>query len=96
IYTSDHGEIVNKGHGFEKGREQYLIPFMYYSNNDKFDCNFVEKFKNKDGWLSGIMNKFVILHILGYKIDDSFIDLEKRNDRVLDANNQVIKFSDIN
>ncbi|MEG0280269.1 MAG: phosphoethanolamine transferase [Morganella sp. (in: enterobacteria)] len=95
IYTSDHGEIVNKGHGFKKGREQYLIPFMFYSKNNDFDCLFIESFKNKDGWLSGLMNKYILSEMLGYEIDEKFINEDKNNDRVLNANNQVQKFSTI-
>ncbi|ECD4797455.1 hypothetical protein E1K27_25600, partial [Salmonella enterica subsp. enterica serovar Cotham] len=53
LYTSDHGEVVNKGHGLMKGKDQWYIPFLYKSTNDKFDCSFIEQFRNKDGWLSG-------------------------------------------
>ncbi|EGU8715535.1 hypothetical protein GE898_04670, partial [Salmonella enterica] len=51
LYTSDHGEVVNKGHGLMKGKDQWYIPFLYKSTNDKFDCSFIEQFRNKDGWL---------------------------------------------
>lgn len=95
IYTSDHGEIIGKGHGFEKGKEQYLIPFMFYSKNNEFNCSFIESFRNKDGWLSGIMNKYILSQMLGYEIDEKFINEDKNNDRVLNANNQVKKFSTI-
>ncbi|EIT8380009.1 sulfatase-like hydrolase/transferase, partial [Salmonella enterica subsp. enterica serovar Cotham] len=37
LYTSDHGEVVNKGHGLMKGKDQWYIPFLYKSTNDKFD-----------------------------------------------------------
>ncbi|EEC2539240.1 sulfatase-like hydrolase/transferase, partial [Salmonella enterica] len=31
LYTSDHGEVVNKGHGLMKGKDQWYIPFLYKS-----------------------------------------------------------------
>ncbi|EJD6391449.1 phosphoethanolamine transferase [Proteus mirabilis] len=95
LYTSDHGEIVNKGHGFYKGKEQFLVPFLYKSNNPKFDCDFIESFRNKDGWLSGLMNKYILSKIIGYQLDDQFIEKEKNHDRILNANEEVQAFSEI-
>lgn len=77
IYTSDHGEIVGKGHGFQKGIEQYLIPFMYKSTNNNYDCNFIDSFRNNDGWISGLMNKFILSSLLGYSINIDAINKEK-------------------
>ncbi len=95
IYTSDHGEIVNKGHAFENGREQYLIPFLYKSSNSNYNCSFIESFRNKDGWLSGLMNKFILATLLGYDLDKKAIDIEKNNDRVKSANEKTLPFKDI-
>ncbi|MBI6548227.1 phosphoethanolamine transferase, partial [Xenorhabdus sp. VLS] len=68
IYTSDHGEIVNKGHGYQKGKEQYLVPFMYKSNNHQYNCQFIESFRNKNGYFSGLMNKYILSNLIGYDI----------------------------
>ncbi|WP_245677324.1 phosphoethanolamine transferase [Candidatus Arsenophonus triatominarum] len=95
IYTSDHGEVINVGHGLKKGREQYLIPFMYKSTNSNYDCHFIESFRNKDGYLSGLMNKYILSELLGYKIDKNVLTKEREYDRVLTANEEVITFSDI-
>ncbi|MDC9604180.1 sulfatase-like hydrolase/transferase [Xenorhabdus griffiniae] len=95
IYTSDHGEIVNKGHGYQKGREQYLIPLMYKSNNHQYNCQFIESFRNKDGYLSGLMNKYILSTLIGYDIDPSILDKERNNDRVLTADESVLPFSQI-
>ncbi|WP_275371705.1 phosphoethanolamine transferase [Xenorhabdus bovienii] len=92
IYTSDHGEIVNKGHGYEKGREQYLVPFMYKSNNPKYKCQFIESFRNKDGYLSGLMNKYILSNLIGYDIEPSILNRERDNDRVLTADESVLPF----
>ncbi|MDX8001178.1 phosphoethanolamine transferase [Xenorhabdus sp. Reich] len=95
IYTSDHGEIVNKGHGYQKGREQYFVPFMYKSNNHHFDCQFIESFQNKDGYLSGLMNKYILSNLIGYSIDPEILKEEKNNDRVLTADESVLPFSQV-
>ncbi|HGJ5865061.1 MULTISPECIES: phosphoethanolamine transferase [Arsenophonus] len=95
IYTSDHGEVVNVGHGLKKGREQYLIPFMFKSTNPNYDCHFIDSFRNKNGYLSGLMNKYILSELLGYEIDKSTLTKEREYDRVLTANEDVVAFSDI-
>ncbi len=95
IYTSDHGEIINKGHGYQKGREQYLVPFMYKSNNHQYNCQFIESFKNKDGYLSGLMNKYILSELIGYNIELSILNKEKNNDWVLTADESILPFSQI-
>ncbi|EIT8134779.1 hypothetical protein L3I62_004742, partial [Salmonella enterica subsp. enterica serovar Cotham] len=92
--TSDHGEVVNKGHGLMKGKDQWYIPFLYKSTNDKFDCAFIEQFRNKDGWLSGLMNKYILSRLIGYTLDKNFVNKEMNNDRVKAANEKPVLFKD--
>lgn len=94
LYTSDHGEVVNKGHGLMKGKDQWYIPFLYKSTNDKFDCSFIEQFRNKDGWLSGLMNKYILSRLIGYTLDKKIINSEMNNDRVKAANEKPVLFKD--
>ena len=94
IYTSDHGEIVNIGHGMSKGIDQFLIPFMFISTNNRFDCQFIESFRGSNGYLSGLMNKYILSNLLGYQIDQSILDKEKNNDRILLPGNQNVLFLD--
>ncbi|MFQ1008235.1 hypothetical protein B6D12_06750 [Gilliamella apicola] len=94
IYTSDHGEIVNLGHGMSKGIDQFLIPFMFISKNNQFDCQFIESYRGSNGYLSGLMNKYILSNLLGYQIDQSILDKEKNNDRILLPNHQNVIFSD--
>lgn len=93
IYTSDHGEIVGKGHGFSKGSEQFLIPFLYKSGNPSYNCEFVEKYRNKDGWLSGLMNKYILSELFGYSLDPSIVEQDKQHDRILSTDGSAIPFS---
>ncbi|EAR7469502.1 sulfatase-like hydrolase/transferase [Salmonella enterica] len=94
LYTSDHGEVVNKGHGLMKGKDQWYIPFLYKSTNDKFDCSFIEQFRNKDGWLSGLMNKYILSRLIGYTLDKNIVNNEMNNDRVKSANEKPVLFKD--
>lgn len=93
IYTSDHGEIVGKGHGFSKGAEQFLIPFLYKSGNSSYNCEFIEKYRNNDGWLSGLMNKYILSELLGYSLNQSIVDQDKQHDRILSTDGYAIPFS---
>ncbi|EJA68732.1 sulfatase-like hydrolase/transferase [Salmonella enterica] len=94
LYTSDHGEVVNKGHGLMKGKDQWYIPFLYKSTNDKFDCSFIEQFRNKDGWLSGLMSKYILSRLIGYTLDKNIVNNEMNNDRVKAANEKPVLFKD--
>ncbi|EAP0170333.1 hypothetical protein DLE68_03755 [Salmonella enterica] len=94
LYTSDHGEVVNKGHGLMKGKDQWYIPFLYKSTNYKFDCSFIEQFRNKDGWLSGLMNKYILSRLIGYTLDKNIVNNEMNNDRVKAANEKPVLFKD--
>lgn len=95
IYTSDHGEIVNHGHGFLQGIDQFLIPFMYKTTNQNYDCHFIESFRNNDGWISGLMNKYILSTLLGYQLDKHIVEKEKLHDRILNGNEEVQLFSHI-
>lgn len=93
IYTSDHGEIVGKGHGFSKGADQFLIPFLYKSGNPSYGCEFIEKYRNQDGWLSGLMNKYILSELLGYSLNPVIVESDKQHDRVLSTDGNAIPFS---
>lgn len=97
IYTSDHGENVNigTGHGMMKGVDQFSIPFMFKSTNNKYNCQFIESFRGSTGYLSGLMNKYIVSNLMGYQIDQTILNKEKSNDRVLMADGSVIPFTEI-
>jgi glucan phosphoethanolaminetransferase (alkaline phosphatase superfamily) len=93
IYTSDHGEIVNVGHGVNNTNvDQFLIPFMFISTNDRYNCQFIESFRNPTGYLSGLMNKYILSNLLGYNVDQTILNKEKNNDRVFMPDGKVMPF----
>ncbi|MWP46325.1 sulfatase-like hydrolase/transferase [Gilliamella sp. Pas-s27] len=95
IYTSDHGEIVNVGHGIGDNVDQFLIPFMFMSTNPRYNCQYIESFRGETGYLSELMNKYILSNLLGYEIDQAILEKEKNNDRVLMPNRAVRPFSEI-
>ncbi len=95
IYTSDHGEVVNKGHGIDDNKEQFLIPFLYASSNPSYNCQYLESYRNAHGWISGLMNKYILAELLGYTIDPDIKKREKANDRILTANIEVVPFEQL-
>ena len=64
------------------------------SANKQFDCQFIESFHGSNGYLSGLMNKYILSNLLGYQIDQSILDKEKNNDRILLPNRQNMLFLD--
>ena len=76
------------------GIDQFLIPFMFISTNNRFDCQFIESFRSSNGYLSGLMNKYILSNLLGYQIDQAILDKEKNNDRILLPNHHNILFLD--
>ncbi|OCG74517.1 hypothetical protein A9G42_09815 [Gilliamella sp. Nev6-6] len=93
IYTSDHGEIVNVGHGVSSTNvDQFLIPFMFISTNDRYNCQFIESFRSPTGYLSGLMNKYILSNLLGYDVDQTILNKEKNNDRVFMPDGSVMPF----
>ncbi|WP_368899711.1 phosphoethanolamine transferase [Morganella morganii] len=94
LFTSDHGEVVGKGHGYvSDGGRQLFVPLVYFSNSsDK--CSNIEKLRGNNGWISGLSNKFMVLDMIGYDINPDFIDSEIHNDRIFRSNAEVADFLD--
>lgn len=97
LFVSDHGEIVGIGHGISRGGiDQYLIPmFIRQKKTAANYCDYIETLRNKNGYISALSNKFVLLHMLGYGIDEIFIKNEIDNDRVLHSTGKVVPWINI-
>ncbi|MBR7069582.1 MAG: sulfatase-like hydrolase/transferase [Oxalobacter sp.] len=77
IYCPDHGEIVNKGHGFPaKDLKQYEIPFFAWSKSHELIEQFKKSvYKNtiKDGKLFNTASlPLVFAEIMGFSVSDSY------------------------
>lgn len=95
FFTSDHGEDVGKGHGLQyASNEQYMIPYIFKStSNSQKLCQFVESIKNKDNGINALNNKFILLNMLGYQIEEDYLRREVENDRVLHSDEQVYQWN---
>jgi hypothetical protein len=40
------------------------------------------QFRSPTGYLSGLMNKYILSNLLGYDVDQTILNKEKNNDRV--------------
>ena|SRR5690625_1083679 len=97
FFTSDHGEIVGRGHGMKYGNgDQYRIPYLMKSSTpDDRICQYAEGLRNDNGYISGLSNRFVLLSLLGYDLDEQFVQQEVDHDRVLHPDGKVYPWPDI-
>lgn len=92
VYVSDHGEVVNQGHGYPtENNEMYAIPlFVTHSSY----CDDIEKMRNINGYFSSNMLKYTILKMMGYNIDKDHLKTEVGDsDIILDEREEEIKFT---
>lgn len=97
IYTPDHGEIVNLGHGLlkksEKFSNQFEVPLMIYSTYDHFPCNEIENYRNSNKMINTSNIIFLFSKLLGYSvnIDQSLIE----NDLILSVDGQTYEYQSL-
>ncbi|WP_426578370.1 phosphoethanolamine transferase [Xenorhabdus stockiae] len=94
IYTSDHGEVVNIGHGLLKGKSQIEIPLVAYSNNNYDICNYYKKNTNGDGKINALVNKIVLLNMMGIDLKNDFIKDEISNGDILKSDGTIVNYRD--
>ncbi|PYD47499.1 hypothetical protein C3920_09775 [Novacetimonas pomaceti] len=95
IYTSDHGEIVGTGHGIQYGGyDQYTVPFLMYDPSKKY-CNIAEEFEEKRGYYSSLVNKYILLSMLGYPFSEPEIEKLIPDDIILHSDSKVYDYKSI-
>lgn len=94
IYTPDHGEIVDLGHGLLRKSEsfsnQFEVPLMIYSTYDDFPCNEIENYRNNEKMINTSNIVYLFSKLLGYSvnIDHSLI----MNDLILSVDGQPYEY----
>lgn len=79
-YYSDHGEVINVGHGMlNEFRIQYRIPLVVmqnrsFINSDSIICKYYDE---KSNLLSTSSNIYILGEFMGYKVADSLIQKSK-------------------
>lgn len=91
LFTSDHGEIIGRGHGIMNGgTDQYLIPYIYMTNSEGSKmCEYIESLRNRNKYINALSNKFVLLKMIGYEVDERFVRSEVERDRILHSDGRV-------
>lgn len=76
MYMSDHGEIINTGHGLMgKGSAQFEIPYLYINNSSYPVKTIIEKYIDQSFGIINCSNLiYIIAQILGYNVADDKID----------------------
>ncbi|PYD80804.1 phosphoethanolamine transferase [Komagataeibacter sucrofermentans] len=95
IYISDHGEIVNQGHGIQfGGYDQYMIPAFIIDKNNEY-CKTANDMRNYENYYTSLFTKYLVLDMLGYNVDSKYIEHIKSNDVVLHSDGEVYNYKDI-
>jgi glucan phosphoethanolaminetransferase (alkaline phosphatase superfamily) len=71
-YYSDHGEIINLGHGQVDGIQQYEIPLLIINHNIAISPkSILDKYiDTQNGLINSLATINIIAEIMGYKISD--------------------------
>ncbi len=94
VYLPDHGEAVDKGHGFiSKLNEMYLIPLIA---NDAASCSAMDTLRGDDGYVRSDAVKYLVLSWLGYRVDAVALDDAKRNSHnVMTGDERMLDFRNL-
>lgn len=94
IYTPDHGEIVDLGHGLLRKSKnfsnQFEVPLMIYSTYDDFPCKEIENYRNNDKMINTSNIVYLFSKLLGYSVDiDQSLII---NDLILSVDGQPYEY----
>ncbi|EBB5664146.1 hypothetical protein S562_004201 [Salmonella enterica subsp. enterica] len=89
IFLTNNDFFLNQLWDFYKFTRCRKQPF-YLS----YALKFLVTPRNKDGWLSGLMNKYILSRLIGYTLDKNIVNSEMNNDRVKAANEKPVLFKD--
>ncbi|WP_221409244.1 phosphoethanolamine transferase [Dysgonomonas alginatilytica] len=96
-YYSDHGEIIETGHGFlNHGIEQFLIPFIAIPHNFQFSWqDMINRYLN-NGEFNSVNFINIFAQSIGYSLSDEFADRAKSDGPYYyHVDRKVYNFNDI-
>lgn len=97
IYSSDHADVPvdtgnGKGHALQfGGAEQYRIPVLLMGDYQK-TCNLIEILRNNKGRYTQVMDKFVLLTLMGYDIMPEALAKKKDYDNLLHSDLNIYTY----
>lgn len=78
LYSSDHGEIIGKGHGMREGRAQIEIPIMTFNNSGVDLDAIIDKYtlgeNNNMKTLNNQSLFYIVAELMGYTVDNEAIN----------------------
>ncbi|NHB92022.1 phosphoethanolamine transferase [Photorhabdus cinerea] len=91
-YLSDHGEIVNKGHGFIKGgKQQVEIPLVIINyNQNKNIKSLVESYRGQQGLLNTSSTYQILSELMGYSVPKEIKKIERNESYYIYHVNQIV------
>lgn len=99
FYFSDHGEIVNRGHGIviDNHAKQYQIPIIFYQQKNIVDIPaIIEKYRTDNGKYNNLNGHYVITELLGYKIQTKIIKQAKKEGLfIYHSDGSIHKYEDL-
>lgn len=98
-YLSDHGEVVNKGHGWgnlKDGVEQYKIPLLTINKSafpmDSIMSRYIDP---QSEHITSTSTSYIISETLGYSVSDSLRSVAIDNGRYTIFTDRVMKLMDL-
>ncbi len=76
------------------GYTQYRIPVFLLDESKKY-CQMVENIRNNDGYYTEVMDKFLLLDMLGYNVNPAAIEETKVQDRILHSDGKTYDYKNI-
>lgn len=97
-YYSDHGEIINSGHGmvYLGGANQYEIPLLVFQNRNNLSIQrIIEKYRSQNGILNNLNSHYIVAELMGYVVDGHIVQrAKKEGEYIYHSNGNVLKYND--
>lgn len=80
FYFSDHGEIINKGHGFlDNNMDQFLVPFLAIPHNLEIGIDEIVDKYMVEGRLNTTNFSYIFSEAIGYRVSEKAIKKAKND-----------------
>ncbi|MUG90851.1 phosphoethanolamine transferase [Bombella sp. ESL0385] len=98
LYSADHGEILtspdNGMHGvYDGGQEQYRIPIYFAGLHHASYCQQAEALRQTDGTFSQLMEKYILLTMMGYQLAPEALHAARQQDLILHSDGETYDYN---
>lgn len=97
LYSADHGEYLSSPehgeHGiYDGGYDQYTIPVYIAGNNHLSYCRYANSLRSPHGDFSQLMEKYILLTMMGYTLSPTIVKNDVLHDIVLHADGKAYPY----